>query len=90
MALCAVQFRVMPKSPEVDMIKLQNAIEQRLEEIGGILNKAEVQPVAFGLKCIIFIIGWKEELDPDLIETELAKIKDVESIEIIDVRRAIG
>ena len=90
MALCAVQFRVMPVSPSVDMKKLQNAIMQRLEEIGGIFNKVEEQPVAFGLKCLLFTIGWKEENDPDLIETELSKIKDVNSIEIIDVRRAIG
>ena len=90
MALVAVQFRVMPKSPEVDMNKLQTAIEKRLEEIGGIFNKAETQEVAFGLKCLVFIIGWKEENDPDLIETELGKVKDVQSIEVIDVRRAIG
>jgi translation elongation factor aEF-1 beta len=90
MALCAVQFRVMPVSPSVDMKKLQNAIEKRLEEIGGILHKAEIQNVAFGLKSLIFTIGWKEENDPDLIETELTKVKDVQSIEITDVRRAIG
>jgi translation elongation factor aEF-1 beta len=90
MALCAVQFRVMPVSPSVDMKKLQNAVMQRLEEIGGIFNKVEIQEVAFGLKCLLFTIGWKEENDPDLIETELSKIKDVNSIEIIDVRRAIG
>ena len=90
MALCAVIFRVMPVSPSVDMKKLQNAIMQRLEEIGGIFNRVEEQPVAFGLKCLMFTIGWKEELDPDLIDTELSKIEDVNSIEITDVRRAIG
>jgi translation elongation factor aEF-1 beta len=80
----------MPKSPDVDMKKLQNNVMKRLEEIGGIFNKVEEQDVAFGLKCLVFIIGWKEENDPDLIETELGKVKDVQSIEVIDVRRAIG
>ena len=80
----------MPVSPSVDMKKLQNAILQRLEEIGGIFNRVEIQDVAFGLKCLMFTIGWKEENDPDLIESELSKVKDVQSIEVTDVRRAIG
>ena len=90
MALCAVIFRVMPTSPDVDMKKLQDNVEKKVKEIGGILHKVDVVPVAFGLKSLVFMIGWKEELDPDLIESELAKIKDVNSIEITDVRRAIG
>jgi len=90
MALCAVIFRVMPTSPDVDINKLKDAIEKRLKEIGAILHKVDEVPVAFGLKSLVFMIGWKEELDPDLIETELSKIKDVNSIEITDVRRAIG
>ena len=80
----------MPISPSVDMKNLQKNVEKRLKEIGAILHKVEEVPVAFGLKSLVFMIGWKEELDPDLIETELSKIKDVNSIEITDVRRAIG
>lgn len=80
----------MPTSPDVDMQKLQNDIEEKVKEIGGILHKVDIIPIAFGLKSLEFMIGWKEELDPDLIETELSKIENVNSIEIIDVRRAIG
>jgi translation elongation factor aEF-1 beta len=80
----------MPTSPSVDMKKLQENVEKRVKEIGGILHKVDIEPIAFGLKALVFMIGWKEELDPDLIESELAKIKDVNSIEITDVRRAIG
>jgi len=90
MALCAVIFRVMPVSPNVDMDKLKSNIEKKLLELGAILHNAEEIPVAFGLKSLMFTIGWKEENDPDLIETQLAKIKDVNSVEITDVRRAIG
>ena len=90
MALCAVILRVMPVSPNVDMDKLKSNIEKKLLELGAILHNAEEIPVAFGLKSLMFTIGWKEENDPDLIETQLAKIKDVNSVEITDVRRAIG
>jgi len=80
----------MPTSPDVDLKKLQDNVEKKVKQIGGILHKVDVVPVAFGLKSLVFMIGWKEELDPDLIDTELSKIKDVNSIEITDVRRAIG
>ena len=90
MALCAVILRVMPVSPNVDMDKLKSNIEKKLLELGAILHNAEEIPVAFELKSLMFTIGWKEENDPDLIETQLAKIKDVNSVEITDVRRAIG
>jgi len=90
MALCAVVLRIMPASPSVNMAELKNNVENKIKDIGGILNKCEEQPIAFGLKSLIFTIGWKEEKDPDIIETELAKVKDVNSVEITDVRRAIG
>ena len=90
MALCAVVFRVMPVSPDVDLKKLQENVENKVKALGGILHKVDVVPIAFGLKSLEFMIGWKEENNPDKLETEIAKIKDVNSIEITDVRRAIG
>ena len=90
MALVAVIFKIMPVSPDVDLKKLRENIEKKLKEIGAMLHKADEEPIAFGLKALIFTIGWKEERDPDVIESSLSKIKDVNSVEIIDVRRAIG
>ena len=90
MALVAVIFKVMPVSPDVDMKKLRENVEAKLKKIGGMLHKVDEQPIAFGLKALVFLIGWDEKNDPDLIETEIAKIKDVNSVEITDVRRAIG
>jgi elongation factor 1-beta len=90
MALAAVTIRVMPTSPEVDLKKLRLDVEATLIKIGGILHKCEEQPIAFGLKALIFIIGWPEKQDPDAIESEISKIENVNSAEITDVRRAFG
>jgi len=90
MALAAVTIKVMPTSPEVDLKKLKEDIEKTITKIGGILHSNEEQPIAFGLKALIFIIGWPESKDPDVIESELAKVENVNSIEITDVRRAFG
>jgi elongation factor 1-beta len=90
MALAAVTIKIMPVSPEIDLKKLRADIEATITKIGGILHKCEEQPIAFGLKALVFIIGWPEKKDPDAIESELSKIKDVNSVEITDVRRAFG
>jgi elongation factor 1-beta len=90
MALAAVTIKIMPTSPEVDLKKLRADVEATIKKIGGILHNCEEQPIAFGLKALIFIIGWPESKDPDAIETELSKIKNVNSAEITDVRRAFG
>jgi elongation factor 1-beta len=90
MALAAVTIRVMPTSPEIDLKKLRAEVEDKIKKIGGILHQCEEQPIAFGLKALIFIIGWPEQKQPDAIETEIAKIKGVNSAEITDVRRAFG
>jgi elongation factor 1-beta len=89
-AMLAVILKIMPVSPSVDMNKLKKAVEEKIKAIGGILHKVDEEPIAFGLKALIFMIGWREDKDPDAIETELAKIEDVNSVEITDVRRAIG
>ncbi|MEM2956201.1 MAG: elongation factor 1-beta [Candidatus Pacearchaeota archaeon] len=90
MALNIITLKIMPSSPKVDLRKLQINIEKKIKEVGGILHKVSEEPIAFGLKALIFVIGWREEANLDIVETELSRIKDISSIEIIDVRRAIG
>ncbi len=89
-AVVAVMFKVMPVSPSVNLDELKKNVEAILQKIGGTIHNSEEQPIAFGLKALVFTIGWPEEKNPDIIENEIAKIKDVNSIEITDVRRAFG
>jgi len=89
-ALAAVTIRIMPVSPSVDLKKVKEDAEAIIKKIGGLPHSTEEQPIAFGLKALILIIGWPENLQPEIIETELAKIDGVNSVEITDVRRAFG
>ena len=89
-AMLGVILKIMPTSPSVDLVKLRKAVEEKIKSIGGLLHKFDEEPIAFGLKALIFVIGWREDKSPDIIETELAKVKDVNSVEITDVRRALG
>jgi len=89
-AVVAITLKLMPVSPTVDLNKIKQSAEKKLKEIGGILNKIEEEPIAFGLKAIVIILAWPEDKDSEILEKELGKIKDVNSVEITDVRRAIG
>jgi len=90
MAVVAVTLKIMPDSPSADLARIKNDAEKVLKKLDAYLHSVKEEPIAFGLKALIFIIGWKEEKDPDIIEQELGKIKNVQSVEITDVRRAIG
>lgn len=92
MAQVVVTLRIMPSSPEVDLSLLEGAVKQ---EIVNFCNsqefRASIQPVAFGLKALqmIFVMEESKGSTEDL-EAKLAGLEGVESVEVTDVRRAIG
>ena len=47
------------------------------------------EPIAFGLKAVIVTFIFPEEKEMDTLEESLAKIRDVNSVQIIDMRRAL-
>ena len=90
MGSVAVTLKVMPTSPSVDMVKLKSAVEKKLVSLGARIGSTKEEPIAFGLKVLIVIFLWPENQDPDPIETDLAKIENVNSAQISDVRRTLG
>lgn len=91
MAQVIISMKIMPKSPEVDLAKVEEiAKEEILKAVGEGEIKAGINPVAFGLNSLdlIFVMNESDKLDP--IEETIGKISGVNSVEIIDVRRAIG
>ena len=92
MAIAALKIKIMPASPETDLEKIKEKAKKIIEglKIGAKLHATEIEPIAFGLSALILTIAWPEDKDLDLIENALAKIEDVNSVETIDFRRAIG
>ena len=91
MANAIITMKIMPESPEVDL----KGIEEKAKEI--IVNavgegemKVEIEPIAFGLKAINIIFVMDENIKLDSIEEKTGEIEGVNSVEITDVRRAIG
>lgn len=90
MTIVAVKIKIMPDSLETNI----KAIEERVQEIltdNGVKNpRFDVEPIAFGLKALVMMFGWPEEKPLEMLEEELKNIEGVGSVEILDIRRAIG
>ncbi len=83
-------MKLMPNSQETDITGIE-------AEVRNILNnkeiknfKIEIEPIAFGLKALIILFGWPEEEELNTLEEKIKGIEGVGSLEILDMRRAIG
>jgi len=86
----ALKIRIMPKSPQVDLTKLENELKTCVDKLGENIHSIEKEPIAFGLVALNMIVRWPETKDQSVLENEIKKIKDVESAEVIDFRREFG
>jgi len=86
-----ITLKVMPTGPEVNLEQLKKAVAPLITKFGGHIHKEEIEPVGFGLKAINFLfIADESKGGTDNLEADIAKVKHVESVQITDVRRAIG
>ena len=92
MAKVVVSFRIMPQNTSIDLSKLEAEVKKEIVDFCNSKEfKSQIEPIAFGLKAlkILFVmdesIGSTEEL-----ERKISQIDGIESVEVTDVRRAIG
>jgi elongation factor 1-beta len=90
MGFTAVQMKLMPDSPSTDLKAIETKAEALITSMHKTLVKVEEQPIAFGLKAIILSFAWNDEIEIEKLESELGKIENVSSVEVLDVRKAFG
>ncbi len=91
MGIALIKIKLMPSSPDTNLEEIKEKAKKIIEKNKGRRVSFEEQEIAFGLKAIIAGFEQNEtegELDP--IENALNKIKNVSSVQIIDMRRAFG
>ena len=88
--MAAMKLRIMPSSPSSDIERIKQEAEKIIIAKGGKLHSAEIQPIAFGIRALILTVAWPEELEQERLEAALREIADVQSVEVIDFRRAAG
>lgn len=96
MASVVVTLKIMPVSPETDLEEVFNQSKEQVlafiddKHKNGEIRKM-IEPIGFGLKAVKILFVMDENLGAtDRLEENIKKINGVESVETIDVRRAIG
>ena len=91
MATVIVTLNKMPSSPKQDLDSIKSAAAKMIAEFGGTVGKVDIEPVAFGLKAVVFMFAMAESIgDTEELETRIAAVQGVNSVQVTDVRRAIG
>ena len=82
-----VTIRVTPNSPDASMEEIQKNCVNAIKEKSKILN-VEVEPLAFGLKSLVIYCSVDDSSGgTDPLETALKQVPNVETVEVVDVRR---
>ena len=82
----------MPESPETDLEAVkEKAISEIKAFCGETETKTEEHPVAFGLKAVhvVFVMDENKGSTEEL-EKKIAECEGVNSVDVTDVRRALG
>ncbi len=92
MANVVVSMRIMPTNPSVDLHKLETEAKKEIVKFCSSQEfKTEIQPVAFGIKAVMIIFVMDEKIgSTEALEGKVAQLRGVESVEVTDVRRAVG
>jgi elongation factor 1-beta len=85
----AVQLKIMPNGPDVDLKGLSNRITSQVAPYGR-LYSCEVQPIAFGLKALMLtVIVEDKEGGTEALEASISEIDEVESVQVGAVTRML-
>ena len=85
-----IKIKLMPSSPETNLEEIKEKTKKLIESKEGKGVKFEEEAIAFGLKAVIVFFLWEEEKELEPLENSLEKIENVNSVQTIDMRRAIG
>ena len=90
MGTALLRIKLMPTSPEVNFEEIKEKAKAIVEKGKGRNCSFGEEPIAFGLKALIvsFDIDEEQELDP--VEEGLRNLENINSAQVIDMRRAFG
>jgi len=92
MANVVVSLRIMPNDTSIDLHRLESMAKKEIVEFCNSKEfKTSIEPIAFGLKAlnILFVMD-ESKGSTEKLEQKIKLIEGIESVEVTDVRRAIG
>ena len=91
MANIIITLKVVMASPETDVESVKEKATNAVEEHGADVGRVEIEEVAYGIKAVkIMLIADEEKGSTDALEEKIKGVAGVSSVEVVDVRRAIG
>lgn len=92
MAQVVVSLRIMPQNPGIDLSKLEAEVKKEIVDFCSAQEfKMGIEPIAFGLKALNVLFVMDESRgSTEVLEKKISAIEGIESVEVTDVRRAIG
>ena len=81
------KYKLMPESPSVDLKTIEESAKKIVEDFGGKNKEYSIEDIAFGLKAVIVFFFYSDDKDIDSMEGKLAKIENVASAQLIDMRK---
>jgi len=90
MGTALVRIKIMPSSTEEDLKLIGKQAESTILKGKGTHYSSEEQSIAFGLKALVVSFALDESLELETIERALERIEGVNSVQVIDMRRAFG
>lgn len=90
MAQAILTVEISMESPDTDLKAVEADAKKVIESNGGTWGKAEVVPIAFGLKMLKLMFIIDEKLGSDLFEEKLGQLEGIGTASVTDFRRAIG
>ena len=81
----------MPQTPDINLEGIQEKATAAINEFGGEVGKVDIQPIAFGLNALNLIFVMDEDKgSTESLENQITEFEGVQSVEVTDVRRALG
>jgi len=92
MAQAIITLKIMPSSPDIDLDDMEVKIKRYIVQFAGEGEmKTEKQPIAFGLNALQIIFVMDEQIgSTEGLEKNIENMEGISSVEVTDVRRAIG
>jgi len=87
MGIAGIKIKIMPSSPNVNIGTIKTKAQDIVKTNGGRNRDYEIEPIAFGLKAVIAFFEWPEEKELESLEEQLKAIENVNSIQVIDMRK---
>ena len=83
----AAKYKLMPTSPDADLVTMEEEAKKIVEEFGGINREYSIEPIAFGLKALIVFFSYPDDLETEPLEGKFTEIENVASAQLIDMRK---